>query len=62
MLASEIELDATLQHRQNKENVLANVPFTSDRKRQTTVYKVSEEKVRVYCKGAPEIVLKSCGY
>jgi Ca2+-transporting ATPase len=36
------------------------VPFTSERKRMTTIHKVSEEKLLVFMKGAPEIVLDRC--
>jgi len=36
------------------------VPFTSERKRMTTVHKSSEEKLLVFMKGAPEIVLGRC--
>jgi len=34
------------------------VPFSSERKRMTTVHKASEGKLAVYVKGAPEIVLE----
>ncbi len=49
-----------------KENLESNyprvqeVPFTSERKRMTTVHKSSEGKVFAYIKGAPEIVLERC--
>ena len=37
------------------------VPFSSQRKRETIAIKSEDGKsVRVYCKGAAEIVLKSC--
>ena len=36
------------------------VPFTSERKRMTTVHKSSGEKLLVFMKGAPEIVLSRC--
>ena len=34
------------------------VPFTSERKRMTTVHKVAENKLNAYVKGAPEVILK----
>ncbi len=34
------------------------VPFTSERKRMTTVHKSSEEKLFTYVKGAPEVILE----
>jgi Ca2+-transporting ATPase len=36
------------------------VPFTSERKRMTTVHKSSEGKILAYVKGAPEVVLERC--
>jgi len=36
------------------------IPFTSERKRMTTVHKMSEEKLLVFMKGAPEVVLARC--
>ena len=36
------------------------VPFTSERKRMTTVHKTPEGKTVAYVKGAPEIVLERC--
>ncbi|MEM1539864.1 MAG: cation-translocating P-type ATPase [Candidatus Bathyarchaeia archaeon] len=36
------------------------VPFTSERKRMTTVHKSSNGNLRAYVKGAPEIVLERC--
>ena len=36
---------------------VAEVPFDSDRKRMTTVHRLPSGRVRVVCKGAPEVVL-----
>ncbi|MEM2676026.1 MAG: HAD-IC family P-type ATPase, partial [Candidatus Bathyarchaeia archaeon] len=36
------------------------VPFTSERKRMTTVHKSSDGKLLAYMKGAPEVVLERC--
>ncbi len=36
------------------------VPFTSERKRMTTVHRSSEGKLFAYVKGAPEVVLERC--
>ncbi len=38
------------------------VPFTSERKRMTTVHKSPEGKLFAYAKGAPEIILERCDY
>jgi Ca2+-transporting ATPase len=36
------------------------VPFTSERKRMTTVHKSSDGKLQAFVKGAPEVVLERC--
>ncbi|MEM3641352.1 MAG: cation-translocating P-type ATPase [Candidatus Bathyarchaeia archaeon] len=36
------------------------VPFTSERKRMTTVHKLPDGKVFAYVKGAPEVILERC--
>lgn len=36
---------------------IAEVPFDSDRKRMTTVHRLPSGRVRVLCKGAPDVVL-----
>ena len=36
------------------------VPFTSERKRMTTVHKTTDGKLLAYIKGAPEIILERC--
>lgn len=36
------------------------IPFTSERKRMTTVHKMSEKKMLAFMKGAPEVVLDRC--
>jgi len=36
------------------------IPFTSERKRMTTVHKMSEEKLLAFMKGAPEVILDHC--
>ncbi|UCC28657.1 MAG: cation-translocating P-type ATPase [Candidatus Bathyarchaeota archaeon] len=38
------------------------VPFTSERKRMTTVHKTSGKKLVAYVKGAPEVILERCAY
>lgn len=41
---------------------LAEVPFTSERKRMTTVHSTSHGERVAYVKGAPEVVLECCEY
>jgi P-type Ca2+ transporter type 2C len=37
-------------------------PFSSDRKRMTTIHRTEEGKIRAVVKGAPEVVLERCSY
>jgi Ca2+-transporting ATPase len=39
---------------------VGEVPFTSERKRMTTIHKTPEGEIHAYVKGAPEIVLDRC--
>jgi Ca2+-transporting ATPase len=39
---------------------VGEVPFTSERKRMTTIHKTPEGEIHAYMKGAPEIVLDRC--
>jgi len=41
---------------------IGEVPFTSERKRMTTVHKTPDGEIHVYMKGAPEIVLERCDF
>lgn len=45
----------------NKTKLIFDIPFSSKRKRATIAYKIdNDSKVRVYCKGAPDIVIEFC--
>jgi Ca2+-transporting ATPase len=39
---------------------ISEIPFSSERKRMTTIHKVDNEEIFVFMKGAPEIVLEHC--
>lgn len=39
---------------------IGEIPFTSERKRMTTIHKMPEGNVVAYMKGAPEVVLERC--
>ncbi|MCX8153557.1 MAG: cation-translocating P-type ATPase [Candidatus Bathyarchaeota archaeon] len=41
---------------------IREIPFTSERKRMTTVHKTPENAVVAYVKGAPETILERCAY
>lgn len=52
----------TMISQKTEDNILTSIPFNSKRKRATIAYKHHElqDTVRVFCKGAPEIVLNYC--
>ncbi|MBO3841283.1 MAG: cation-translocating P-type ATPase [Candidatus Brockarchaeota archaeon] len=39
---------------------IGEIPFTSERKRMTTIHKTPDGEIHAYMKGAPEIVLERC--
>lgn len=41
---------------------IEEIPFSSERKRMTTIHHVKEGKQRAFMKGAPEVVLEKCSY
>ncbi len=41
---------------------IGEIPFTSERKRMTTIHKKSNGEIYAFMKGAPEIVLERCSY
>ena len=41
---------------------IEEVPFSSERKRMTTVHKMDDSRRMVFMKGAPEMVLEKCSY
>jgi len=41
---------------------IGEVPFTSERKRMSTIHRTPEGEIHVYIKGAPEIVLEKCDF
>ena len=41
---------------------IGEVPFTSERKRMTTIHELPDGTVHAYMKGAPEVVLEKCDY
>ena len=62
LVAAGIDAEGKLQDKKDNVDKIFEIPFSSKRKRQTTVIKhpSQEGKVRVYCKGAPEIVIEYC--
>lgn len=41
---------------------IEEIPFSSERKRMTTIHQMKEGKQRAFMKGAPEVVLERCSY
>ncbi len=41
---------------------LSEIPFSSERKRMTTIHKEPEGRIVAYMKGAPEVVIEKCKY
>ena len=41
---------------------IGEFPFSSYRKRMTTIHRTEDEKIRAVVKGAPEVVLERCSY
>lgn len=63
LTSSGYDCEAMLRQKEQMDP-LFSIPFSSKRKRQTTVIKhpSQEGMVRVYCKGAPEIVIEYCDH
>lgn len=49
----------TLDRRESENLIEFSIPFSSSRKRATTAVKEGED-IRVFCKGAPEILIELC--
>lgn len=59
LLASGVDVKSELKEKVNRE-MKWKIPFNSKRKRATAAYANADGGVRVYCKGAPEIVIEYC--
>jgi magnesium-transporting ATPase (P-type) len=49
-----------LETKKEESFIELQIPFNSNRKRQTTAVRHKNGKIRVYVKGAPEIVIERC--
>ena len=58
LLELAFELGYDYQNYRERDEIKRLIPFSSKRKRMTTVWQVDNETVRIYCKGAPEMVLE----
>jgi Ca2+-transporting ATPase len=59
LIVAAAKADLWKQDLDQKEPRIAEIPFSSERKRMTTVHEVGAKKI-AYMKGAPEIVLEKC--
>ena len=61
---SGFDVKTKLEEGRSNIDILLSIPFSSKRQRSTTVIKhpYQEGKIRVFCKGAPEILIKYCDY
>ena len=58
LIASKIDTESILNSKQ--ESILISIPFNSTRKRATTAVSHSERVIRVFVKGAPDILIDKC--
>ena len=60
LLESGVPCEELISNRKNPGFLIFDIPFNSSRKRATSVIQLSNGKIRVFCKGAPEVVLEFC--
>mgnify|MGYP003695102759 CR=1 FL=1 len=60
LLASKLDVEGYAEDKEQEGFVQFCIPFNSMRKRQTTAVKLASGKVRVFCKGGPEILMDLC--
>lgn len=62
LLANNVNVQDKLIERENSQELMLWIPFSSDRKRMTVAYTLKEdpETVRLVVKGAPEFITKMC--
>lgn len=59
-MSSKIDADVLLERAKQPGFIVFKVPFDSVRKRQTTVVRFDDGTIRVYVKGAPDILITKC--
>lgn len=57
-----VPCEELIKHRKSENFELCSIPFSSARKRETNVVTLPNGKIRVFVKGAPEIVLGFCDH
>lgn len=62
LLASNVDCEELISHRKRPNFLQFDIPFDSGRKRATSVVQLPNGNVRVFVKGAPEVVIEMCDY
>jgi len=62
LIVAAAKAEMTKESLEEKYPRVHEVPFTSERKRMTTVHKSSKGELFAYAKGAPEVILESCSH
>lgn len=57
-LGGHVNCKEVVDEKEKEDLELTRITFNSKRKRGTTVVKVGEDTVRIFCKGAPDFLLK----
>lgn len=57
---SGVNCEEMVEHRNGSNFELLKIPFSSGRKRETSVVTLPDGTIRVFVKGAPEIVVEKC--
>jgi len=60
LMESDVGCEELISHRKNPGFKIFDIPFNSSRKRATSVIQLTNGKIRIFCKGAPEVVLEFC--
>ena len=60
LMNSRVDVVSMLDMKKDESFIELQIPFNSHRKRQTTAVRHKNGKIRVYVKGAPEIVIERC--
>lgn len=60
LLESGIDCESLINDRKNAGFLIFDIPFSSARKRATSVVRLPNGDVRVFVKGAPEMVIEMC--
>lgn len=62
LLESGIDCEGLINDRKNDGFLIFDIPFSSARKRATSVIRLTNGNIRVFVKGAPEMVIEMCDH